>query len=589
MRLNIHYKITFLILSIVAVILAGVYFYLNKNLTEYSQQQIEEQLQKDIQLARIYFESQYRFNLSVEDVDKIVDVIAEKLKVQVLVADREGNVIGDSEATAAQIKSMDKKIYQYEVAALLLSKDKNPKAVIDTPRDLISASSVFGKEALLGIIRLSLPLTSMKSFSQNLRHMLFMALLAAFIFSIVFSFMASNFISNPIKEISRVAQSISSGDFSKRLSANSNDEIGALARALNHMSEQIKMRIGEVISSKSRLEAVFLSMIEGVVVFDHDGSILLMNQTLRQLLHIAQDPSGRKPLEIIRNIEIQEVVDSVLKYQKGTMSREVTLFSPEERVLLIHAAPVIREDKIDGAVLIFHDITELRQLEKVRRDFVANVSHELRTPVATIKGYAETLLSGAIDDKENVLDFLKIIHTDSDRLAKLINDLLDLSRIESGKLNIHPKPVAIVPLIERVMASLAPSLKEKLLIFRVEIPPECSKILIDENSAAQIFFNLIENAIKYNKMGGKVVIAAQRLDSQVEVSIHDTGLGIPEKDLPRIFERFYRVDKAHSRQIGGTGLGLSIVKHLVQVNNGAIRVDSVPTQGSTFILSFPHA
>ena len=244
----------------------------------------------------------------------------------------------------------------------------------------------------------------------------------------------SLFIPRLLREIGAWAKSFANGDFSRRISLSAREEMEGLADSLNSMSHQIQSRMEESIADKSRLEAVFLSMFDGVMVIDGRGAIVLMNQTLKEFLQVDNEVTGKKPLEVIRHIDIQELAERVLISHSRLESREIVLLLPEERVLLAHATPVLRAGAVDGAVLVFHDITELRRLEKVRQDFVANVSHELRTPVSTIRGYAETLLEGALEDKTHAREFLRIIYDDAERLSKLINDLLDLSRIESGKM-----------------------------------------------------------------------------------------------------------------------------------------------------------
>ena len=278
-----------------------------------------------------------------------------------------------------------------------------------------------------------------------------------------------------------------------------------------------------------------------------------------------------------------------LKASCGVEACEISILTPEEMILSVHAAPVIRKGSPEGAVLVFYDITNLRQLEKVRRDFVANVSHELRTPISSIKGYAETLLDGALEDKENARDFLKIIYSDSDRLARLINDLLDLSRIESNKFEMTLKPCPLKPIVTRVTGGLQKQAQDKEITVKIEIAEDFPYILADEARIAQVLLNLIDNAIKYNQQKGIITISAKERHGFVQVDVSDTGIGISDKDLPRLFERFYRVDKARSRELGGTGLGLSIVKHIVSAHHGEVSAQSILGQGSTFSFSIPKA
>lgn len=400
---------------------------------------------------------------------------------------------------------------------------------------------------------------------------------------------ASFFIFRSLREITAWAQSVAGGDLSKRISITAREEMGELADSLNLMSRRIQSRMEESVADKSRLEAVFLSMFDGVMVIDGRGAIVLMNQALMEFLQIDSAAPGKKPLEVIRNIDIQELAERVLASRSRLESREITLSLPREKVLLAHATPVLREGVVDGAVLVFHDITELRRLEKVRQDFVANVSHELRTPVSTIRGYAETLLEGALEDKAHAREFLRIIYDDAGRLTKLINDLLDLSRIESGKMKLVLEECSLEAVVDKVLTGMDKEARKNSITLKKEIPARLAKVRIDEAAIAQVLLNLVENAVKYNNAGGSVVISARETDRGIEVSVADTGIGIPSEDIPRIFERFYRVDKARSRDLGGTGLGLSIVKHIIHAHHGEIAVESKMGSGSIFRFTLSKA
>ncbi|MFH1904871.1 MAG: ATP-binding protein [bacterium] len=589
MRINIHYKITLVFVMIIAVVLLGIYLYLNKSLREYSYQRIETNLIKQTSFAKSYIEEDFAKKIQSYELDKIADKIGKDLGLRVTIIGIDGTVFGDSELDGKKLIKVENHLYRPEVQQALkgfsaaksgIGKSRRFSATIK--KDMLYIASVFGKEKLQGIVRLSMSLSEIELISSHLRKTLIISLFLAFILAVIISFALSSFISKPAREMSLAAKAVANGDFSKRISISTKDEIGDLAKAFNFMSRQIKTRIEEVTTNKSRLEAVLLSMFEGVMVVDIKGAILLMNQSLKDFLLVKGDPVGKKPLEIVRNIEIQEIADNSLRLKRGVESREISVFLPEEKILLLHATPIIRDNKIEGAVLVFHDITGLRHLEKIRQEFVANVSHELRTPVSSIKGYAETLLEGAMDDKENAMDFLKIIHSDSERLARLIDDLLDLSKIESGKLKSTLKQCAVEPIIKRVVSSLNKQAKDKSIKIQTDIPKDISDVLADEARIAQVLLNLIDNAVKYTQEGGEVIISTKGKDGFVQVDVTDTGIGIPEKDISRLFERFYRVDKARSRELGGTGLGLSIVKHIVQAHNGQVSVQSVLGQGSTF-------
>lgn len=590
MRVNIHYKITFIFTIIVAVILFSIYLYLNSNLQKNTYQRIKENLRKETSFAKSYLEEDVAKSAQSYKLDIIADRFGKALELRLTIIGLDGTVFGDSELDSDELVKVENHLYRPEVQqAIKYGIGESRRFSTTVKKDMLYIATTYGKEEPQGIIRLSIPLSEIEQISVRLKKMLVASLLSAFILAMIISFLASVFISKPVREMLWVAQDIAHGDFSRKILATSNDEIGDLAKAFNYMSEQIKLRLQEVTLSRSRLEAVLLSMFEGVMVVDSKGTILLMNQTLKDLLLIKDDPLGRRPIEVIRNIEIQEIADCALKRECGVEACELSILAPEEKILSIHATPVIRGSKIEGAVLLFHNITELRRLEKVRKDFVANVSHELRTPISSIKGYAETLLEGALEDKENARDFLNIIYSDSDRLAKLIDDLLDLSKIESNRLRMDIKRCSLSPLVNKVVSSLSKQAKDTSIAIKIDIPTDISNILADEARIAQVLLNLIDNAIKYNREKGKVIIAAREKNAFVQVDVSDTGVGISEKDLPRLFERFYRIDKARSRELGGTGLGLSIVKHIVQAHNGEVSVQSVLGQGSTFSFTIPKA
>jgi two-component system phosphate regulon sensor histidine kinase PhoR len=257
-----------------------------------------------------------------------------------------------------------------------------------------------------------------------------------------------------------------------------------------------------------------------------------------------------------------------------------------QKVFRVNASPIFEQDKLSGCLAVIHDITELRKLEKVRTDFVANVSHELRTPLTSIKGFVETLLEGALEDKENSRQFLKIIQGHSERLNNLINDLLDLSQVESNKIELKLARVRLKELTDKVIAGVKSQLKKKGLDVQNRISPG-TEASVDRDRLEQVITNLIDNAIKFNKENGSIKISCEELPGQIKVTVEDSGQGIPEKDLPRIFERFYRVDKARSRELGGTGLGLSIVKHIVELHGGSVGVESTEGLGSKFFFILP--
>jgi two-component system phosphate regulon sensor histidine kinase PhoR len=322
---------------------------------------------------------------------------------------------------------------------------------------------------------------------------------------------------------------------------------------------------------------------EGIMVTAPDGVITLVNPAFRRLFSITGEVEGKKLVEISRHPDLLASYNELAAPGVDELVREIAI-QPNDITLFTHWVPLNVDGVRQGIVAVFHDISDLKKAENMRRDFVANVSHELRTPVSVIKGYAETILNeGNALPPEKSLQFMEIIHSHAERLAHLISDLLTLSRIESGAITLEPSPTNIESVVQRALRLLeqksqakgvtmiaSPSLKD--------LPP----VLADPNNMDQVLINLLDNGIKFTPSGGMVTVSAELTDDQVRIDVTDTGIGIPPKDITRIFERFYRVDTARSRELGGTGLGLSIVKHLVQAHGGTICVESAPGKGSTF-------
>jgi two-component system, OmpR family, phosphate regulon sensor histidine kinase PhoR len=588
LKIGITHKIAFVFIIAIALVFLGVFLCLDNILSDYTYRQIKENLLKQLNLSSSVIEitgdTQYDSYL----LDELADTIGSNLKVRVTIISMDGTVYGDSKLDGEALRAIDNHSDRPEIQAAIKGDIGESARFSDTLKtDKLYVAKTFGREGPQGIIRLAVSLDDINIISWRLKGILLVSLVFAFALSIALFFLISAWIAKPLKEISWIAKNIACGDFSKRPSVLSKDEVGDLAEAIRFMSEQIKAKIEEVTISKSRLEAVLWSMFEGVMVVDCSGNIILINQALKELLFIEDDPAGKSTIEIIRNADIQDIVDAVLKQQSGVLSREISILTPFEKNLIVHATPVVRDAQNEAAVLVFHDITELRRLEDVRKDFVANVSHELRTPVSNIQGYAETLLQGALDDSKNAKGFVEIIHSDSQRLAALINDLLDLSQIESGKFSLDVDKNMLNDMIDSVYKKIAHKMKIKKIEFIKDIAEDADSIYCDRYSIEQVLLNLIENAVKYTSEKGTIKVCAENENGYIRVDVSDTGIGVSQEHIPRIFERFYRIDKARSRELGGTGLGLAIVKHIVHAHNGKVWVESTPSKGSTFSFTLP--
>ncbi len=370
-------------------------------------------------------------------------------------------------------------------------------------------------------------------------------------------------------------------------------EFNTLAKEIEQFEIQIKNRIEEISRETDYLNAVLKGMGEGVLVVDESGKIILANDALKRLLFLPPDVSYRRPLEIIRNARLEEAIRETL--QKGdNLSFELNLPLPVGKTFEVNIVKIPSTEKSDeekegfrGVIAVFHEITRLKELEKIRQDFVANVSHELRTPLSAIKGYAETLLEEGL--KSDVAQkFLQIIKKHSDRLEKIVDDLLLLSKIESQEFQWNKDSIFVSDLISGVLEFLRDSFEKKNVTVSIPNFPSNIKVYGDRQYLEQVLFNLLDNAIKYGRENGMIKISVlERDDKEVEISVTDDGMGISQEDISRIFERFYRVDKGRSRELGGTGLGLSIVKHIVQAHGGRVWVESTLGKGSTFHFTLP--
>lgn len=591
MKISIRWKLAAIFLVVVALGLGVAYFFLIPKIGDYFETNFEDDLKSELLITKRLLESHILDHEILSDqADQIADGIAQGLDLRVTLISVDGQVLGDSHLSRDELKLVENHLDRPEIRQARESGFGISKRWSSTiSKRLLYLAVPLGKETEIGYLRFAVPLERIERLEAGLRKIVIGALLVVLLLTMVVSSWVWFIVTKPLAELTAVARRYANGDFSRKPSLRSRDEIGELAVAISSMVDEIKSRIAQVQQESARLGTVLSSMFEGIMVTDERGQILLVNPSIRKMLALEADPIGKKPIEVIRYITVQEVVDQILETKQGLVTNEIRINLPEERVLQVNGAPIMRDGNLEGVVLVFHDITRLRLLERIRQDFVANVSHELRTPISSIKGYSETLLEGAMDDKAVLRDFIKVIHQESQRLASLIDDLLDLSKIESGRMEMEFAPCDLAAVVEACVGALRKKAEEKGIRIEVRFPDDLPKVIADQKRLSQVILNLLDNAIKYTPQGGSVTIVASEKHRLVQVDVSDTGIGIPEKDLPRIFERFYRVDKARSRELGGTGLGLAIVKHIVLAHGGDVWVRSQVGAGSTFSFTIPKA
>lgn len=412
------------------------------------------------------------------------------------------------------------------------------------------------------------------------------ALLTPPVIALLVTRKVANGIAERLRQIVEVAGSVSAGEPERRVYLEGRGEIGEVAKAVNRMGASLREQMKEISANRDRLETILSTMVEGVIVFDEEGKTVLANPAAQRMLSLGRDNwAGRSDLELVRNIELHDKI-RIARQEKRVQEYELKTVLPEEKLLSASIVPLRPgEQDRSGVLVVFRDITRLRRLEEIRADFAANVSHEMRTPLTAIRGYAETLLDGAYRDTETAVRFLKIIHRESERLNNLIEDVLMLSQIESGRADIEFAPVDVAGLAAEVLESLLDRLSTHKL--KLEVSPDLPPATGDRGLLRQALFNLLDNSLKYTPAYGEITLGADREEDLLRIYVSDNGIGIPLAAQDRIFERFYRVDRARSRSLGGTGLGLAIVKHIVEAHRGRLKLESREGQGTTVSLYIP--
>jgi two-component system phosphate regulon sensor histidine kinase PhoR len=437
-----------------------------------------------------------------------------------------------------------------------------------------------GKEAGV-VLRCALPLTKVNAELAGLYRGIVLVFVIVALGGAAVSWLLARWITRPLREIQAVTRSIAEGDFSRKAPLGRGDEVSGVAAALNRMSDELSARLEKLEDERSKLEAVFSGMREGVVAVSREGEILHLNRAAGELLGLAPGVSGLKVAEAIRFPEVSEGLRRVLGGEASSRS----VVETGALTLLVEALPV---GGGRGAVLVARDVTEQRKYDELRKEFVANVSHELRTPLSVIRGYVETLGEGALGDPERAPGFLETIEKNVLRLGRLVDDLLELSRMESGGPILKPRPVEARALLEKVLEDFRPLAERKRQRLSMVTDPGLGPFQADPDFLERAVRNLVDNAVKYVPEGGSITLWAGTERDLVVFKVRDDGPGIPKADLPRLFERFYRVDKSRSRELGGTGLGLAIVKHIAQLHGGEAAVESEPGSGSVFSFRLPR-
>jgi len=578
-RFQIRFFVAAFFSAVIALAVAGLFF--ATTMRRQIDERIERTLIAEARLAANLLSRGRAFG-SIQDMDDEADRLGELLGARVTFIAPDGRVVGDSSEPLDGVMAMENHAQRPEVIAALTSGLGRSRRYSATLRiDMLYVAAPVNHPAI-GFVRVALPLTDVR---QQLQAV-FTATLGALGFAMAggaaIAWFLSARVGRRVRLIADIASRYRRGDLTPPRLGFGDDELGKVAHALNDSIQEIGRRLEEQARDRARMEAILAGMVEGVIVVDAHGRLQLVNAAARQMLKLDRAATGRPYVETIRHPAIAELVAAVLL---GRTPEPLQLSPPRDaaRTILARAAPAAGSGD-QGVVLVLLDITELRRADQIRRDFVANVSHELRTPLTAIRGYVEALSEGDTTPDES-RRFLEIIARHTDRMERLVKDLLRLARLDAGQETLELVACDTRTLIEGVVNDLARTAEQRGQRIVAAVAPGGEKVRVDPAKLHDALRNLIANAINYAPEQTTIHVAATPVDGRIAIAVSDEGPGIPQQDLSRIFERFYRVDKSRARDPGGTGLGLAIVRHLIELHGGSVRAENRPEGGARFVLT----
>ena len=579
---SIQWRITiwFTLLAIVSMTALGIYLTNSIKTSELSN--LRSELENEAIITAEASISSFGKQNELSDLDILAKKLSDQIGARVTIIAKDGTVLGDSQEDPLTMENHAKRPEVQDALASSLGESTRYSTTIGK-KMMYVAVPIIERDEVLGIARVALPLTRVESSVKRVIISIFVAMSITTILVILAAWIIARTTTRPIRELTRESKKIASGEFGHRIIVGTKDESGQLATAFNEMSLSLKRLVETISEDRAKLMSILDNMADGVILTDIEGNILLTNKAVQKLFRIRDENAKAKPLiEVIREHELNDILKSCLE----TGQKQIVQFdSGISSRFLRSIAILVDQERQGGALVLIQDLTELRGLQTMRRELVGNLSHEFRTPLAGIKAMVETLQDGAINDQTATSDFLDRIETEVDRLVQLVAELTELSRIETGKDELKLEQVNINLLIEEVIAHLKPQAERQNLSLNKKLASDLPAIQADKERIRQVIVNLMHNAIKFNRPGGSILTATEISKDSVLVEISDTGIGITGKDLPRIFERFYKTDKSRAGQ--GSGMGLAIAKHIVEAHGGEIKVRSEEGKSSTFSFNLP--
>jgi two-component system phosphate regulon sensor histidine kinase PhoR len=588
-RLSVRAKLFFMSLAFIAASMGAMDAYVTSSVANH----LSDTIRADMLVrARLMSREASALGAPLDDEaewDGLADALGRSAGTRVAIIRRDGKVLGDSDVPLAELGHLESAARRPEVQAALAKDDAWGEHLTTTIRARMAYLAVpFVRDGVVaGVLRLSQPLREVDGAISDARRLIWLGALVAVALALILSHIVAQRLFAAVGELTEATRRMTSGDMSVRTRVRGHLELAELGHALDGLAGSLATTLGQLRAERDLQGRILEAMQEGVVVVDRNGRIVLVNPALRSMLLLGADAIGKLLIEMVRHAQLEDLLVAARADYADVSPLEIELPGLKPRRILVHAAQLSGDDQ--GVLVVFVDVTELRRLESLRRDFVANASHELRTPIAAVRSATETLQSGALSDSNVAARFVDIIERNAQRLQSLLEDMLELSKLESNEFKLKRERVELGSVVPIVLALFRERAEKKAVRLAAELAREPAAVEGDARALEHVLSNLVDNAIKYCPSGTRVLVSASLEGDRIHLVVSDTGPGIPAEHLPRLFERFYRVDAGRSRELGGTGLGLSIVKHMVEAMRGKVWVNSQVGRGSTFVVSLPRA
>ena len=577
---SIQWRITLPFVLLIIIIMGALGAYLVNSTRNHQLDTLRTQLGNE---ARITAEASLPGFLSQDKeqtIDDITSKLGEQIDTRVTIIALDGTVLGDSEEDPATMENHANRPEIRDALNNSIGESTRYSTTLEQ-RMMYVAVTISHQGEVLGTARVALPLTEVESLVRQVTVIIITAMVAATLLVILAAWLIARITTRPIRQITAASKKMASGELEQKIAIQTGDEVQELAHSFNEMSSKLKELVGTISADKARLETILDNMADGVIMTDTERNILLANRAVKELFNI-RDAENKPLIEAVRDHEVDELLKLCL--QNADMQDVQYESGTSQRFLRAIAVPITNY-KPGGALILFQDLTDIRNLQTTRRELIGNISHEFRTPLAGIKAMVETLQAGAVKDREVAKDFLTKIASEIDRLTQMVAELTELTRIETGKTELRLETVNLNQLIKEIIKQLSPQAEVQQLSIKKDLDATLPPVQADAGRIRQVIINLTHNAIKFTPPGGNITIASCSDKNSVTIDVTDTGIGISRSDLPHVFERFYKADRARSS--GGTGMGLAIAKHVVEAHGGSIQVQSEEGKGSTFSFTLP--